>query len=312
MGRDPSPNSGPDAGSDAGPDTGSDAEPEAETDRRSLHASLKVGLARMSIVNEPSIVQFLVERLDTDPLFKTQLLDVIKDSKTDAEAGVAPANAMSILVKAKHRFHGMDLRSIRVSGADLRGGLFDSVDFEGADLSDVNMGKAWLRQTNLNKANMSGVQFEELPYLEQARGVDSCAFSSDGKLLVVSTYAGPISIYDTTSWSKVARGPDGYAIAISPNNQELAVGCMNFTVELSDILTGKLRLVLNGHTDRASHVSYSPDGTQIATSSEDSTVRTWDAKTGELLATMEGHSGDITFVAYSPDGNQIASCGDDG
>ncbi|KAG0198357.1 hypothetical protein BGX33_012416, partial [Mortierella sp. NVP41] len=271
MERDPSPNSGPDAGSDAGPDTGSDVEPEAKTDRRSSHASLKIGLARMSIVNELSIVQFLVERLDSDPLFKTQLLDTIEDSKTDAEAGVAPANAMSILVKAKHRFHGMDLRSIRVSGADLRGGLFDSVDFEGADLSDVNMGKAWLRQTNLDKANMSGVQFEELPYLDPEYKVSMCAYSSDGKLLVVSTSGNPISIYDTTSWSKVASGPDGYVIAISPNNQELAVGRMNYTVELSDILTEKLRLVLTGHTQWVTCVSYSPEGAQIATSSSDST-----------------------------------------
>ncbi|KAG0199108.1 hypothetical protein BGX33_011877, partial [Mortierella sp. NVP41] len=84
--------------------------------------NLKIGLARMNIVGEPSILQFLVERVNMNAWFKAQLLDAVDDSKTDAEAGVAAANAISILVRAGCRFNGADLRGIRIPGADLRGG----------------------------------------------------------------------------------------------------------------------------------------------------------------------------------------------
>ncbi|KAF9080625.1 hypothetical protein BGX29_005163, partial [Mortierella sp. GBA35] len=59
--------------------------------------AIGIGLSRKNIIGEPSIVQFLAERVDSDPLFKTQLLEAIEESKMDEKAGVGAANAMSIL-----------------------------------------------------------------------------------------------------------------------------------------------------------------------------------------------------------------------
>ncbi|KAF9131564.1 hypothetical protein BGW39_001613, partial [Mortierella sp. 14UC] len=123
-------------------------------------------LNQRSIVDEPSILHFLAERVELDPSFKSSLLAVIENSKTDARVGQAAANAMSILVRAGVRFNRADLRGIKIPGADICDGEFDSADMQGADLSDVDLTRAWLRQANLSETKMTGVQLGELPYLE--------------------------------------------------------------------------------------------------------------------------------------------------
>ncbi|KAF9909809.1 hypothetical protein EC991_007980 [Linnemannia zychae] len=124
---------------------------------------LSYPLNQRSIVGEPSILQFLAERVKLDPIFKGRLLAAIEASKIDARVSTAAGNAISILVRAGVRFNGSDLRGIRIPRADLRGGEFDSADLEGADLSGVNMSMAWLRQSNLSKAQLSRVDYGELP-----------------------------------------------------------------------------------------------------------------------------------------------------
>ncbi|OAQ31114.1 WD40 repeat-like protein [Linnemannia elongata AG-77] len=265
-------------------------------------------LNRRSIVDEPSILQFLAERVESSDLFKTWLRDVIRESKGDAGTGIAAANAITILVRAGVRFNGEDLQGIRIPGADLRGGEFDSANLEGADLRDVNLGKAWLRQANLTNAQMSGTRFGELPYLELEDVVLSCIFSTDGENLVVSTGNDKIRVYETATWTSIAEYQGGGAIAVSPANGELAKRGENNTVELGDILTGEARITLHGHEQTVSCISYSFDGDYIATASEDNTVRIWSTQFGDLVHTLEGHAQPVHGVAFSPDGRQLAFC----
>ncbi|KAG0273585.1 hypothetical protein BGZ97_010676, partial [Linnemannia gamsii] len=79
-------------------------------------------LSQRNLVTEPSIIQFLSERVQLCQGFKQQLLAFIEQSKTDGRASCAAANAITILVKAGVSFHNADLRGIRVPGADLSGG----------------------------------------------------------------------------------------------------------------------------------------------------------------------------------------------
>ncbi|KAF9119622.1 hypothetical protein BGW39_000170, partial [Mortierella sp. 14UC] len=158
-----------------------------------------------SIVGEPSIMQFLAERVELDPPFKTRLLAAVDESKTDSGVSQAAANAISILVKAGIQFNGARLSGIRIPGADIRGGHFDSADLQGADLIDVNLTKTWLRQANLNEAYMAGVQFGELPYLDVGEGGLQCVFSSDDGLLAVSTKEDEVIVFNTATWTKVSN-----------------------------------------------------------------------------------------------------------
>ncbi|KAF9536998.1 hypothetical protein EC957_009057, partial [Mortierella hygrophila] len=120
-------------------------------------------LSQRNLVAEPSIIQFLAERVQLDSGFKDELLAIIELSKTDDQATGAAANAITILVKARVRFNGADLRGIRIPGADISGGEFDSAQLQEADLTDVNLTKSWIRQADFTNARMERVQFGELP-----------------------------------------------------------------------------------------------------------------------------------------------------
>lgn len=280
--------------------------------RRRPTRTLQAALGRRSIIGEPSVVQFLAERIDQDPSFRRQLLDIVEQSKTtnQAQAVQAAANAITILVRAGTRFNGADLRGIKVGGADLRGGQFDTANLEGADLSETGLGKTWLRQANLRKANLTGAQFDELPYLQLEDEVRRCGFSSDGGMLVVSVEGSRIYVYDTTTWAKVANYPGGDAIAISPTNQELAKtkSGQDNTVELGDILAGDSRIALPGHTGLIYCIAYSSDGNHIATASTDATVRIWSTLSGATLHTLGDHTLTVTGVAFSRTGLHLVSC----
>ncbi|KAF9113176.1 hypothetical protein BGW39_003844, partial [Mortierella sp. 14UC] len=123
-------------------------------------------LFQRSLLTEPSIVQFLSDRVKLNPAFKQQLCSIIELSKTDDSATMAATNAITILVRAGVTFNGADLQGVKVPGADLSNGQFDSAHFQGADLTGVNLAKSWLRQADMSNTHMEGVTFGELPYLE--------------------------------------------------------------------------------------------------------------------------------------------------
>ncbi|KAF9170686.1 hypothetical protein BGX20_008645 [Mortierella sp. AD010] len=136
----------------------------ATADRQPL---LDSPLRRRNLVGERSVLQFLAERVQQEPVFKDQLHSVIERSKSDETVGIAAANAITILVRAGVQFNGADLRNIKIQGADLSFGMFDSAQLEGADLWKVNLRNVWMRQANLRGAQMTGVQFGELPFLKE-------------------------------------------------------------------------------------------------------------------------------------------------
>ncbi|KAF9176501.1 hypothetical protein BGZ51_000523, partial [Haplosporangium sp. Z 767] len=222
-----------------------------------------------SFVEEPSILAFLADRVQQEPHFKRQLQGMIERSKTDKEGYTAATNAITILVRAGIQFSGADLRGIRVPGADLSGGVFDSAQLQGADLRKVNLRNIWLRQADLSNTQMAGVQFGEWPYLIENSMVISCVYSPDGRNCAIGLRDGTISVYESSTWSKVQT--------------------------------------LHGHTDEVTSVVYSPSGQQIASGSQDKTVRLWDVQTGALGPILSGHTSFVTSVVYSPNGQQIAS-----
>ncbi|KAG0290269.1 hypothetical protein BGZ98_003526, partial [Dissophora globulifera] len=267
------------------------------------------------LVREPSIVQFLADRVQQEPIFKQQLLAAIELSKTDDKARKAAANAITILVRAGVRFIEEDLKGIRIPGADLSYGQFDSAQLQGADLRNVNLRNIWLRQANLSNARMSGVQFGEWPYLQENCAVSSCAFSSDGCTFVTGLVDGTISVYDTAAWVKilVLQGhTEGVSsVTYSPSGHQIASGSNDNTVRLWDVQNGASGLILRGHTGGVVSVTYSPNGHQIASGSDDNMVRLWDVQTGASGLILRGHTGSVVSVAYSPNGRQIASGSDD-
>jgi len=267
-----------------------------------------------SFVNDHSLLQFLEERVQQEVAFKEQLLKYIKHSKTDKKWRKAAANAITILVRAGIHFTGANLQGIRIPGADLSYGVFDSAQLQEADLRKVNLRGAWLRETDLSRAQMTGVQFGELPFLSQEFGVYSCTYSPDGKSFVLGLGGGHFSLYNTSTWESIqAWGGNTNmvrCIAYSPKGDWIASCSQDKNVRLWKTGTERSLRTLIGHTGPVNCVAYSPRGDYVASGSEDTTLRLWDVASGSCLQTFSGQAS-ITCVAYSPNDHQIASGGSD-
>jgi len=266
-----------------------------------------------SIVKETSIIQFLSERVQQEPVFKQQLLEYIEGSKTDKTWRTAAANAITILVRAGVQFNHEDLRGIQIPGADLSDGVFESVQLQGADLRQVTFRGTCLRRADLSRARMAAVQFGELPYLKEDREVYSCAYSPDGKSLALSLYNGRVRVYSTSSWEHI-HTLTGHtkrirSIAYSPNSSQLISGSDDYTARLWDVDAEACLYTLTTHMNCVNGVAFSPCGDSVACANEDGKVRVWDVGTGICRITLTGHEGTVMDVAYSPKGHLIASSG---
>ena len=272
-------------------------------------------LAWRSFVNEPSLLQFLEDRVNQEPVFKQQLLDYIEYSKKDKKWRTAAANAITILVRAGVEFRSADLRGIRIPGADLSHGDFESANLRGADMRKANLRNAWLRGTDLSKAQMVGVQFGELPSLKHDKPVLSCMYSPDGGSLAVGLKNGTINVYATsdwqTLWTSEGHSKNVVSVAFAPDGNRIVSGSWDTTLRLWDEATGQCCYVIVGHTGRVNCVAYSPQGDSIASCSYDKTVRLWDAETGNRRHILSGHTASAIMVAYSLKEDNIASCSND-
>ncbi|KAG0057427.1 hypothetical protein BGZ89_001855 [Linnemannia elongata] len=274
-------------------------------------------LFKRNLLEEPAVIQFLSERVQKNPVFKDQLFEVIKRSKTDASIAItyAAVNAITILVRAGVNFHRYDFRGVRIPGADLSGGQFDSALFQGADLTNVNLGVSWLRNADLSNAQMEGVRFGELPYLEEAVGSWTCWYSPQEKMLAVGLEDGELALYDTSTWKKI-RSLSGHSGALrclkfSSDCQRLVSGSEDHTVRVWDCSSGDLLATMCGHEENLSSLAISPCGKYVASSSDDGVVRLWDSVTGVALFVLEDHTDSVNTVKFSPDGRLLAACGDD-
>ncbi|KAF9279925.1 hypothetical protein BGZ88_012473, partial [Linnemannia elongata] len=296
-----------------------DMDPESEVaSPTALLSDSNNPLFQKNLLGEPSIIQFLCDRVKSIPDFEQQLRAVINLSKNDTSAAVAATNAITILVRAGLTFHGADLRGVKIAGADLSGGQFDYAQFKGADLRGVNLSRSWLRKADMSGAQMNGVQFGELPYLEMDDWVVTCAYSPDGKMLAVgleTSNGADVSIYDALSWTRIScftTPADMETMAFSPDCTRLVFGGCGVLVRLWDCVSGQEIFAMEGHRNSVKSVTFSPCGKHIASSSEDETVRVWDSQTGECLFVLEGHTNWVMSVKYSLSGERLVSGGRDG
>ncbi|KAF9348522.1 hypothetical protein BGX34_002428 [Mortierella sp. NVP85] len=254
-----------------------------------------------SFVDEPAVLQFLEERVRQEPLFEKQLFDYIEHSRKHRKWSTAAANAITILIRAGHQFNGVDLRGIRIPHADLSYGMFEEAQFEGADLS---------------YADLRGVQFGELPYLNLGNKVWVSVYSPDGTTMAIGLHNGKITMYSTSNWeplwSSQEHSKEVVSISYSPTGDQIASGGSDITIRVWDVQRGNRISALNGHGNTVAKVVYSLQGNQLASASYDKTVKLWDVKTGECSHTWTDHTDLIEGVVYSPKRKQIASNSRDG
>jgi len=281
-----------------------------ERDTRTIERGpdLNSPLAWRSFVNEHSLVQFLEERVQQEPVFKQQLLDFIELSKADKKWRTAAANAITILVRAGVEFRSADLQGIRIPGADLRYGVFDAAKLQGTDLRKVNLSNVSLRGSDLSRVHMKDVQFGELPFLKYDQEVKICMFSPDGTSFTVALSDGTINVYATSNWESTwilsGHSMEVTSIAYSPNGDRIVSGSEDSTVRVWDVATGDCLYIFISHTKMIQSVAYSPQGNVVASRSADRTVRLWDLESGDCRSIIS--FGSINDMVFLPKGDYVA------
>jgi Tol biopolymer transport system component len=150
------------------------------------------------------------------------------------------------------------------------------------------------------------------------------AFSPDGRVLVgitKKTCSGNDTGATLTMWDaatgavKQSLAAQGFvnSLAFSPDGRLLALATGQawcggaHDVQIWDVASGKLKRMLEGHSDVVQGVAFSPDGRLLASGSSDKTVMLWDVASGKLKRTLTGFGEYVTSVAFSPDGHLLAS-----
>jgi len=89
----------------------------------------------------------------------------------------------------------------------------------------------------------------------------------------------------------------------------LASGSEDGKVIIWDLATGQPALILEGHQDSVTTVTWSDDG-KLASGSTDNTIIVWDLTNGQPQQTLTGHSDTVWCVAWSHDGRLASGSSD--
>jgi len=124
-------------------------------------------------------------------------------------------------------------------------------------------------------------------------GVNSVAYSPDGKRIVSASDDKTIKIWDATTGEelKTLAGHDGpvYSATFSPDGKRIVSASADETLKLWDAETGEELRTLSVQTSHVP-VAFSPDGKRIVSGSSDNTLKIWDVETGKELQTLGGYS----------------------
>src|SRR5262249_38615075 len=121
---------------------------------------------------------------------------------------------------------------------------------------------------------------------------------------------GPVLLRPSQSLKQHTAGVQ--TLAFSPDGKTLASGGFDRIILLWDTQTWKPREPLEGHTREVTYLAFSPDGRQLASvaSGPDScAVRLWDVASGQPAGGLGGPVKEVMLgLAWSPDGRALA-CG---
>jgi WD40 repeat protein len=120
------------------------------------------------------------------------------------------------------------------------------------------------------------------PLVHPPPGMDSAAFSPEGRCLVLDRDDGTAVLYE------LATGKPRCTFGTKVAPKEVPQTIQDF------LLPDEFRA--------GSCFAFSPDGKMLARGGYDHIVHLWDVETGAPLAAFAGHGGAVTALAFSPDG----------
>ena len=156
------------------------------------------------------------------------------------------------------------------------------------------------------------------PLAGHGKGVNSLAFSADGKWLASGSDDTTVKLWDMAGEGASVRTLTGHskpvnAVAFIPGGMRLASGGEDGSVLLWDVATGEKRGSLLAGQGALVSMAVSPDGKLLAAGYEGSDeykypIVIWDLGTGKQLGErLLGHEDRVTGLAFTPDGKFLAS-----
>lgn len=140
-------------------------------------------------------------------------------------------------------------------------------------------------------------------------GVVGIALSPDEESIAIGTQGLTVLLYDLNGKEIDRLKAAPWSETFSPDGQIIAIADADSTVTLWN-WQEKTVTKLEGHQGEVLDVDFSPDGKHIVSSSSDRTVKLWQ-RDGTLIKTLYGHDAKIRAVRFSPDGKYIVSASAD-
>ncbi len=150
--------------------------------------------------------------------------------------------------------------------------------------------------------------------------LESVTFSKDGTLIVASGGAvsefGEIQIWDTHK-RELVRAVKGshdtfFGVSISPDNQQVAVGCADKLVRVFKIADGVEVMRCDNHLDWVFGSAFTNDGLRLATVSRDKAAKLIDIASGHLIDDINLSRDPLICLTRHPIENLIATGGTEG
>lgn len=138
-------------------------------------------------------------------------------------------------------------------------------------------------------------------------------FSADGDYLLSAGMDNLIHVWDVEDGFSLKKSFEVedrgiLAMALSPDEETLAVAGEDRTIRLFSFPDFELLDTWQGHKDPIAAIAFSPDGTLVATAGADTQVRLWDRATGTCRQTFQGHRRNVTSLLWIND-DTLASSG---
>ncbi len=150
--------------------------------------------------------------------------------------------------------------------------------------------------------------------------LESVTFSKDGTLIVACGGAisefGEVQIWDTHR-RELIRSIKGsndsfYGVSISPNNQQVAVGCADKLVRVFNISDGVEAMRCDNHLDWVFGTAFTNDGLRLATVSRDKAAKLIDIASGHLIDDVNRSRDPLICLTRHPIENLMAIGGSEG
>jgi WD40 repeat protein len=144
--------------------------------------------------------------------------------------------------------------------------------------------------------------------------VMSIRLFNKGKMLATGGADKKVYIWDVVT-RKVTKTLDldwnVRVLAVSPNNQILAVGTFSSQVALYDLQKGNRLEPLRGHINSINSICFSKNGRTLYSACSDGIIKIWDLTNHKEIKTLRGHKGSVYSIAVSADGNKLVSASHD-